>query len=85
MLEPETGGFRFMDLPAELRTLVYSFIVDDGVPINMSTIKKNNHPRRPVRTDVHHVVKRRGGRREKDVDEDREQQGVVSLVRLPYC
>ena len=77
MLEPEGGGFRFLDLPAELRTLVYSFMLEDNEPVEMSTTKRANHPRRPVRKG--YFYKSSGRKRHAEVDQS---SGVVSLVRM---
>ncbi|KAK3707117.1 hypothetical protein LTR37_012286 [Vermiconidia calcicola] len=48
MLET-TGGFRFMDFPAEIRTMIYSFLLEEDDTIEMTTSKRTNEARRPVR------------------------------------
>ena len=44
-----TEGFRFMDFPPEIRTMVYSFMLQDDEPIRMTTTKRLHEPRRPSR------------------------------------
>lgn len=48
MLQPQTGFFRFMDFPAEIRNLVYSFLFEADDGIKVVTAKRVNEPRRPV-------------------------------------
>ena len=82
MLEPETGGFRFMDLPPELRALVYSFILEDDKPMKMTTRKRPNQPRCPVRIEL----LSRSYRKKKAVTEEDQSLGIVSLVsHLTRC
>lgn len=49
MLEPTAGGFRLMDLPPEIRNLIYSFMVEaDDCKVRITTSKKVHEPRRPA-------------------------------------
>lgn len=83
MLEPKTGGFPFMDLPAELRTLIYSFVVEAEGTIKVSTAKEPTQMRRPVRsastrlrTQRHYLWNRT---RRTQIDGN---QGVTTLLSL---
>ncbi len=49
MLEPEPA-FTFMGLPAEIRTLIYSFVVGSDEHVKMTTAKRVYQPKRPVRS-----------------------------------
>ena len=42
-------AFRFLDLPAEIRTMIYSLLLEEDGDINISTYKPVHKPRRPVR------------------------------------
>ncbi|TKA78914.1 hypothetical protein B0A55_03916 [Friedmanniomyces simplex] len=50
VLEPYTKAFRFLDLPPELRAMVYDMLLKEPMPIDMSTYKPNHKPRHPCRT-----------------------------------
>ena len=54
MLEPaeQTTGqyFRILDLPIELRKMIYNFVIEEGEIIDISTWKPTNQPYRPVRS-----------------------------------
>ena len=76
MLEPESEGFRFLDLPAEIRTLVYSFMLEDTKPIEMTTIKRPNQMKRPVRSGRFYKT---SGRKRWPEDES---SGAITLVCL---
>ena len=42
------GGFRFLELPPEIRTMIYACITENEGPISISTHKRPNEARRPV-------------------------------------
>ena len=48
MLQPQTGFFPFMDLPAEIRTMIYACLFQSDGLLRITTRKRVNHPRRPV-------------------------------------
>ena len=48
MLEP-VAGFPFLELPAEVRNIIYSHLLEEDKPIRMDTTKVTHQPRRPVR------------------------------------
>lgn len=63
MLEPVNQGFRFLDLPSELRNHVYSILLEEDGPISMWSHKILNEARRPVRYSYRYTdgkVKRDG-------------------------
>ncbi|KAK0276083.1 hypothetical protein LTR35_003626 [Friedmanniomyces endolithicus] len=48
VLEPFTQTFRFLDLPPEIRTMVYGTLLKGTTAtVNVSTYKPNHRPRRP--------------------------------------
>ncbi len=61
MLQPSSGGFRFPDLPAEIRNMIFSYLLEEEKPIVMATAKRVNHPRRPVRIDWNSRNERNAG------------------------
>jgi hypothetical protein len=50
MLQPQSGFFRFMDFPPEIRAMVYASLFESDGPIRITTRKRVNQPRRPVPT-----------------------------------
>lgn len=50
VLEPVTG-FRFLDLPAEIRNIIYSYLLEEDKEIQIRSYKPNGCKRRPVSGD----------------------------------
>ena len=50
VLQPITSAFRILDTPAEIRTMIYSFLLEEDSPIKMTTTKPDLEPRRPTRS-----------------------------------
>ena len=65
MLEDSAPKFPLFDFPAEIRNLIYSFLVEEDDPIKMSTAKIVNEPRRPVRSTFLDYNLHQGLKREK--------------------
>jgi hypothetical protein len=47
MLQPQTGFFRFMDFPPEIRNIIYASMLEADGPIQVATRKRVNEPRTP--------------------------------------
>ncbi|KAK5175849.1 uncharacterized protein LTR77_000989 [Saxophila tyrrhenica] len=50
MLEPEKG-VSFLDFPPEIRNMIFSYLLEEDAPIQMSTARRTNEARRAVRSD----------------------------------
>ncbi|KXS95949.1 hypothetical protein AC578_7998 [Pseudocercospora eumusae] len=53
MLEPVTDHFRFLDLPPEIRNLIYDELLLEHNPIKIVTYKAKGRARRAVRSTLH--------------------------------
>lgn len=60
MLQPQSGFFRFMEFPPEIRTMVYACLFESDDQMRIITRKRVNQPRRPLPATK--VVKRKGNR-----------------------
>ncbi|KAF7194399.1 hypothetical protein HII31_04204 [Pseudocercospora fuligena] len=54
MLEPVTDHFRFLDLPPEIRNLIYDELLLEHSPVKIVTYKAKGRARRAVRSTLHH-------------------------------
>ncbi|EME85642.1 uncharacterized protein MYCFIDRAFT_82619 [Pseudocercospora fijiensis CIRAD86] len=53
MLEPVTDHFRFLDLPPEIRNLIYDELLREHRPVRIATYKAKGRARRAVRSTLH--------------------------------
>ncbi|KXT12602.1 hypothetical protein AC579_363 [Pseudocercospora musae] len=54
MLEPVTDHFRFLDLPPEIRNLIYDELLLERNPVKVITYKAKGRARRAVRSTLQH-------------------------------
>lgn len=84
----KTKVFRFLDLPAEIRTMIYGHIFEESGEIRMATYKPPRQPRRSVRWSFHSGQYRSKGHGDLQWDRDQGKwlnQEPSALTVLGVC
>ena len=81
MLLQQTGFFRFMDLPPEIRTMIYTYLFKGDSELWINTYKPVNQLRRPQlrRTRVEYIANPKGGSMAKGVKDTSLPDGLTLL------